>query len=145
MASKIFWLEKILQRSRCKSGTVIRPVSICKAEQGTSLPLLTEKRRRFPSFREAESMLLHYLVLMHAASGYPHISFFLESAFPLLTIRYKEASKEVSFLLQSLVMWTRQHFVCGLQITSYQIFHQQGLRSYLLMIMICILISSYSN
>ena len=83
-----FLLRKISQISRCgKSGTGMRLVSICKAEQRTSLAHLTEKKRCFASFQEAKSMLLHYLVLTHVASGCPHISFFLERAFPLLTIR----------------------------------------------------------
>ena len=76
----------------------MRPVSICKAELGTSLAHLTEKKRRFASFREAESMLLPYLVLTHAASGCPHISFFLESAFPLLNYNPLEGGVEGSVL-----------------------------------------------
>ena len=75
----------------------MRPVLMCKAEQGMSLANLTEKKDRFASFQEAENMLLCYLVLTHAASGCPHISFFLERPFPFLTIR-EEVSKEVSFL-----------------------------------------------
>ena len=87
MASNFFSLKNIAQISRRKSGTVMRPVSICKGEQGTSLDNLTEKKGGFASFLEAESTLLRYLVLTHVANGCPRISFFEESTFPLLTIR----------------------------------------------------------
>ena len=75
MASKFFWLKIISQISRRKYETVMRPVSICKGEQGTSLANLTEKKRSFASFREAESMLLRYFVLTHVANGCPIFPF----------------------------------------------------------------------